>query len=165
MADPSFDVVSEVNLQEVANAVQQAQKEVAQRYDLKGTAAAISLDEKEKTIDLSADDDFGLKAVNDVLQNKLIKRSVALKSLSYGVVEPATKGTVRQKVTIQQGIPTEKAKEIVKAIKDAKLKVQAAIQSDQVRVSGKKRDDLQAAIALLKTKDFGLPLQFSNYRN
>ena len=165
MADPSFDVVSEVNLQEVANAVQQAQKEVAQRYDLKGTAAAISLDEKEKTIDLSADDDFGLKAVNDVLQNKLIKRSVALKSLSYGVVEPATKGTVRQKVTIQQGIPTEKAKEIVKAIKDAKLKVQAAIQSDQVRVSGKKRDDLQAAIALLKAKDFGLPLQFSNYRN
>ena len=165
MADPSFDVVSEVNLQEVANAVQQAQKEVAQRYDLKGTAAAISLDEKEKTIDLSADDDFGLKAVNDVLQNKLIKRSVALKSLSYGVVEPATKGTVRQKVTIQQGIPTEKAKEIVKAIKDAKLKVQAAIQSDQVRVSGKKRDDLQTAIALLKSKDFGLPLQFSNYRN
>ena len=165
MADPSFDVVSEVNMQEVVNAVQQAQKEVAQRYDLKGTAAAISLDEKEKTLEFAADDDFGLKAVNDVLQNKLIKRNVALKSLSYGVVEPATKGTVRQKVTIQQGIPTEKAKEIVKAIKDAKLKVQAAIQSDQVRVSGKKRDDLQAAIALLKAKDFGLPLQFSNYRN
>lgn len=165
MADPSFDVVSEVNLQEVVNAVQQAQKEVAQRYDLKGTAAAIELDEKEKTIDLAADDDFGLKAVNDVLQNKLIKRNVALKSLSYGTVEPATKGTVRQKVTIQQGIPTEKAKEIVKAIKDAKLKVQAAIQSDQVRVSGKKRDDLQAAIALLKAGDFGLPLQFTNYRN
>ena len=165
MADPSFDVVSEVNLQEVVNAVQQAQKEVAQRYDLKGTAAAILLDEKEKTIDLAADDDFGLKAVNDVLQNKLIKRNVALKSLSYGTVEPATKGTVRQKVTIQQGIPIEKAKEIVKAIKDAKLKVQAAIQSDQVRVSGKKRDDLQGVIALLKSSDFGLPLQFTNYRN
>ena len=165
MADPSFDVVSEVNLQEVVNAVQQAQKEVAQRYDLKGTAAAIELDEKEKTIDLAADDEFGLKAVNDVLQNKLIKRSVALKSLSYGVIEPATKGTVRQKVTIQQGIPIEKAKEIVKAIKDAKLKVQAAIQSDQVRVSGKKRDDLQGVIALLKSSDFGLPLQFTNYRN
>jgi len=165
MADPSFDVVSEVNLAEVVNAVQQAQKEVVQRFDLKGTTAAISLDEKEKTIELAADDDFGLKAVNDILQNKLIKRSVALKSLSYGTVEPAAKGTVRQKVTIQQGIPTEKAKEIVKAIKDAKLKVQAAIQSDQVRVSGKKRDDLQAAIALLKSKDFGLPLQFSNYRN
>lgn len=165
MADPSFDVVSEVNLPEVVNAVQQARKEVAQRYDLKGTAAAVEMDEKERTILLAANDDFGLKAVNDVLQTKLVKRNVALKSLQYGVVEPAAKGAVRQTVTIQQGIPTEKAKEIVKAIKDAKLKVQAAIQSDQVRVTGKKRDDLQAVITLLRAKDFGLPIQFTNYRN
>lgn len=165
MADPSFDVVSEVSMPEVINAVAQAQKEVVQRFDLKGTAAGIELKEKEKQLVLTANDDFGLKAVNDVLQNKLIKRNVALKSLVYGAVEPAAKGTVRQVVTIQQGIETEKAKEIVKAIKDAKLKVQAAIQGEQVRVTGKKRDDLQAVIALLKGKDFGLPLQFSNYRN
>lgn len=165
MADPSFDVVSEVSMPEVVNAVAQAQKEVVQRFDLKGTAAGIELKEKEKQIVLTANDDFGLKAVNDVLQNKLIKRNVALKSLVYGTVEAAAKGTVRQVVTIQQGIETEKAKEIVKAIKDAKLKVQAAIQGEQVRVTGKKRDDLQAVIALLKGKDFGLPLQFTNYRN
>lgn len=165
MADPSFDIVSEVSMPEVVNAVAQAQKEVVQRFDLKGTAAGIELKEKEKQLVLTANDDFGLKAVNDVLQNKLIKRNVALKSLVYGNVEPATKGTVRQVVTIQQGIETEKAKEIVKAIKDAKLKVQAAIQGEQVRVTGKKRDDLQSVIALLKGKDFGLPLQFTNYRN
>ena len=150
---------------EVVNAVAQAQKEVAQRFDLKGTAAGIELKEKEKQLVLTANDDFGLKAVNDVLQGKLIKRNVHLKSLVYGTVEQAAKGTVRQVVTIQQGIETEKAKEIVRAIKDAKLKVQAAIQGEQVRVSGKKRDDLQSVIALLKDKDFGLPLQFSNYRN
>ena len=165
MADPSFDIVSEVSMPEVANAVAQAQKEIGQRFDLKGTAAGLELKEKEKQLVLTADDDFGLKAVNDVLQGKLVKRNVPLKSFVYGKPEPAAKGTARQVVTIQQGIETEKEKEIVKAIKDAKLKVQAAIQGDQVRVTGKKRDDLQAVIALLKQKDFGLPLQFSNYRN
>jgi len=165
MADPSFDVVSEVNMAEVVNAVAQAHKEIVQRFDLKGTAAGITLNEKDRTLVFTADDEFGLKAVNDVLQGKLVKRGVDLKALSYGTPEPAAKGTVKQTVTVQHGIPTEKAKEIVKAIKDKKLKVQAAIQADQVRVSGKKRDDLQAVIALLKQADFGLPLQFTNYRN
>lgn len=165
MADPSFDVVSEVALPEVVNAVAQAQKEIVQRFDLKGTAAGLELKEKERELVLTANDDFGLKAVNDILQGKLIKRNVHLKSLVYGTVEPATKGTVRQVVKIQQGIETEKAKEIVRAIKDAKMKVQAAIQGEQVRVSGKKRDDLQAVMSLLREKDFGLPLQFTNYRN
>lgn len=162
MADPSFDVVSEVALPEVANAVAQAQKEVGQRFDLKGTAAGI--EQKEAVLVLTANDEFGLKAVNDVLQNKLVKRGVSLKALDYGKVEPAAKATVRQEVKIVNGIAIEKAKEIVKAIKDAKLKVQAAIQGEQVRVSGKKKDDLQGAIALLKSKDFGIPLQFTNYR-
>lgn len=165
MADPSFDVVSEVNLAEVSNAVAQAQKEIAQRFDLKGTAAGIELNEKEKLLTLTADDEFGLKAVNDVLQGKLVKRGVALKSLEYGKVEPGHKGSARQEVKIVQGIASEKAKEIVKAVKDRKLKVQVAIQGDQVRVTGKKRDDLQSVIALLKGMDFGIPLQFTNYRN
>jgi uncharacterized protein YajQ (UPF0234 family) len=164
MSDPSFDVVSEVSLPEVVNAVAQAQKEIVQRFDLKGTAAGIELKEKEQLLILAANDDFGLKAVNDLLQNKLVKRNVPLKALEYGTVEPATKGTVRQTVKIRNGIETEKAKEIVRAIKDAKLKVQAAIQEKQVRVSGKKKDDLQAAIGLLKGKDFGIPIQFTNYR-
>ncbi len=165
MSEPSFDVVSEISLPEVSNAFAQAQKEIAQRFDLKGTAAALEFDEKEKTLTLTADGDFGLKAVNDILQNKLVKRGVPLKSLLYEKVEPATKGTVRQLVKLQQGIDSEKAKQIVKAIKDAKLKVQAAIQGDKVRVTGKKRDDLQAVIALLRDQDFGLPLQFTNYRS
>ena len=137
MADPSFDVVSEVNQPEVQNAVQQAHKEIVNRFDLKGTAAGV--EQKELELTLTADDEFGLKAVNDILQNKLVKRSVPLKALDYGPIEPATKGTVRQVVKIQNGLTTEKAKEIVKAIKDAKLKVQAAIQSEQVRVTGKKK--------------------------
>jgi uncharacterized protein YajQ (UPF0234 family) len=154
--------VSQVNLPEVANAVAQAHKEIAQRFDLKGTAASLTLTDTELT--LTANDEFGLKAVNDILQGKLVKRGVPLKALDYGKIEPAAKGTVRQAVNVRQGIATEKAKEIVKAIKDAKLKVQAAIQGDQVRVSGKKKDDLQAAIALLRAADFGIPLQFTNYR-
>jgi len=162
MSDPSFDVVSQVNLPEVGNAVAQAQKEIAQRFDLKGTAAGLTISGTELT--LTANDEFGLKAVNDLLQNKLVKRNVPLKALSYGTIEPAAKATVRQVVTIQQGIATEKAKEIVKAIKDAKLKVQAAIQGDQVRVTGKKKDDLQSVISLLRAGDFGLPLQFTNFR-
>ena len=141
MADPTFDVVSEVNLPEVANAVAQAQKEIAQRYDLKGSAAGI--EQKDKELTLTANDEFGLKAVTDILQTKLVKRGVSLKSLDYGTIEPATKGTVRQVVTIRQGIASEKAREIVKAIKDSKLKVQVAIQGEQLRVSGKKKDDLQ----------------------
>lgn len=162
MADPSFDVVSEVNLPEAQNAVAQAQKEIAQRYDLKGTSAGI--EQKDRELTLTADTDFALKAVNDLLQTKLAKRGVSLKALEYGKVEPAAKGTVRQAVTIRQGIPTEKAKEIVKAVKDAKLKVQVAIQGEQLRVSGKKKDDLQAVMALLRGADFGLPLQFTNFR-
>ncbi|MBL8112809.1 MAG: YajQ family cyclic di-GMP-binding protein [Acidobacteria bacterium] len=162
MADPSFDVVSEVNQPEVQNAVQQAHKEIVNRFDLKGTAAGV--EQKELELTLTADDEFGLKAVNDILQNKLVKRSVPLKALDYGPIEPATKGTVRQVVKIQNGLTTEKAKEIVKAIKDAKLKVQAAIQSEQVRVTGKKKDDLQSVIALLRSKDFDVPLQFTNFR-
>lgn len=164
MPDPSFDVVSEVNLQEVVNAVAQAHRDITQRFDLKATAAGVTLQEKERTLTLTADDEFGLRAVDDVLKTKLVKRSVDLKALDPGPVEPAAKGTVRQVVTIRHGLATEKAKEIVKAIKDAKLKVQAAIQGDQVRVTGKKKDDLQAVIALLKSRDFGVPLQFTNYR-
>ena len=162
MPDPSFDVVSEVDLPEVANAVQQAQKELAQRYDLKGTAAAI--EHKEKELTLAADHEFGLKAVNDLLQTKLAKRGVSLKSLEYGKIEPGPKGTVKQTVAVVSGIATEKAREIVKAVKDSKLKVQVAIQGEQLRVTGKKRDDLQAVIALLRGRDFGIPLQFTNYR-
>jgi cyclic-di-GMP-binding protein len=162
MPEPSFDVVSEVNLPEVANAVQQAQKEVAQRYDLKGTAAGIEL--KELELFLTADDDFGLKAVNDILQTKLSRRGVPLKALEYGTPEPGPKGSAKQTVKIVSGIASEKAKEIVRAIKDSKMKVQVAIQGEQLRVTGKKKDDLQAAIALLKEKDFGIALQFTNYR-
>jgi uncharacterized protein YajQ (UPF0234 family) len=162
MADSTFDVVSEVSLPEVANAVAQARKETAQRYDLKGSAAGI--EQKDKELTLTADDEFGLKAVTDILQTKLVKRGVSLKSLDFGSIEPATKGTVRQVVTIRQGIASEKAKEIVKAIKDSKLKVQVAIQGEQLRVSGKKKDDLQAAISLLRGADFGIPLQFTNFR-
>ena len=162
MAEPAFDVVSEVNLPEVANAVSQARKEVAQRFDLKGTAAGI--EQKDKELTLTANDEFGLKAVTDLLQTKLAKRGVSLKALDYGTVEPASKGTVRQVVTIRQGISSEKAREIVKAVKDSKLKVQVAIQGEQLRVSGKKKDDLQAVIALLRGADFGIPLQFTNFR-
>ena len=162
MPDPSFDVVSEVNLPEVANAVQQAQKELAQRYDLKGTAAAI--EHKEKELILAADHEFGLKAVNDILQGKLAKRGVSLKALDYGKIEPGPKGSVKQTVKVVSGIATEKAREIVKAVKDSKLKVQVAIQGEQLRVTGKKKDDLQGVIALLREADFGIPLQFTNYR-
>ena len=162
MADASFDIVSEVDLPEAQNAVAQAQKEIGQRFDLKGTAAGLSLAAAELT--LTANDEFGLKAVNDILQGKLVKRGVPLKALEYGKIEPAAKGTVRQLVTIRRGIATEKAKEIVKAIKESRLKVQAAIQGDQVRVSGKKKDDLQSVISLVREADFGIPLQFTNYR-
>jgi len=160
----SFDVVSKVNLQEVANAVQQAGKEIATRFDFRGSVSKIELNEKDLNLTLTSDDAHKLKSVVDILETKLVRRGVALKALDYGKVEPAAGGTVRQVAKIQQGIPSEKAKEIVKAIKDRKLKVQASIQSEQVRVAGRAKDDLQEAIALLRARDFGLPLQFTNYR-
>jgi hypothetical protein len=162
-AENSFDIVSKIEMTEVTNAVSQAMKEIGQRFDFKGSKSSIT-QEKEALVILS-DDEFKLKSVIDILQGKLVKRGVPIKNLTYDKVEPALGGTVRQRVKLQQGIPTEKAKEIVKAIKDAKMKVQASIQADQVRVAGKSRDDLQAVIALLKGKDFGIELQFTNYRS
>jgi cyclic-di-GMP-binding protein len=162
--DFSFDVVSKVDLQEVANAVQQASKEIATRFDFRGSASKIELKDKELEVVLISDDEHKLKSVIDILETKLVRRGVAVKALDYGKVEPAAGGTVRQVAKIQQGIPSEKAKEIVKAIKDRKLKVQASIQADQVRVSGRSKDDLQNAMATVREGDFGLPLQFTNYR-
>jgi uncharacterized protein YajQ (UPF0234 family) len=159
----SFDVVSEVNMMEASNAVQQAMKEIRQRFDFKGSVSDIKLEGDVLT--LNSDDEVRLKAVIDVLTTKLVKRGVSLKALQYGKIEPAAKGTVRQVVTIQKGIPTEKAKEIVKFIKGTGIRVQAAIQENQVRVSGKNRDDLQAVIGSLKGQDFGLDLQFTNFRS
>ncbi len=160
----SFDIVSKIEIDEVRNAVNQALKEIHQRFDLKGSGSSIELDDKAAKLTLASADEWKLKAVIDILQSKLVKRGVSLKALTYGSVEPAAKGTVRQTVELQQGIPTEKAKEIVKIIKGAKLKVQAAIQEDSVRVSGKNRDDLQEVIALLKGEDLGIDMQFENYR-
>lgn len=158
----SFDVVSKTEMQEVANAIQQAQKELAQRFDFKGSKSSIELTADELV--LVSDDEGKLRSVKDIVESRLVKRKVSLKSLDYGKVEPAFTGTVRQKAKIVQGIESEKAKAIVKTIKDAKLKVQASIQSDQVRVTGRNKDDLQKAIALLRENDFGIPLQFTNYR-
>lgn len=160
---PSFDVVSEVDRQEVDNAVNQTRKEVAQRYDLKSANAEIELEKDE--IRIASSDEYTVKVVVDVLQSKFVRRGISLKALSYADIEPAGGGRAKQKITVQQGIQTEKAREIVKAIKDSKLKVQVQIQNDQVRVSGKKRDDLQQVIQLLKQQDFDLPLQFSNFRD
>lgn len=160
---PSFDIVSQVDRQEIDNAVNQARKEVVQRYDLKNSQTEMVLDEDE--IRIVSEDDFKVKAVVDVLQSKLVRRGVSLKALVYADIEPAGGGRSKQTLTVQQGIPVEKAREIVKLIKDTKLKVQAQIQADQVRISGKKRDELQAVIQLLKERDLGLPLQFINYRD
>jgi cyclic-di-GMP-binding protein len=160
----SFDVVSKVDLQEVSNAVQQASKEIGTRFDFRGSASKIEWNEKELSLTLTSDDTHKLKSVVDILETRLVKRQVAIKSLDFGKIEEAAGGTVRQIVKIQQGIPSEKAKAIVKAIKDRKLKVQASIQADQVRVAGRAKDDLQEAISLLRSGDFGLPLQFTNYR-
>lgn len=162
--DFSFDVVSKVDLQEVANAVQQAGKEIATRFDFRGSASRIDLREKELELVLVSDDEHKLKSVIDILETKLVRRGVAVKALDWGRVEPAAGGTVRQVAKIQQGIPSEKAKEIVKAIKDRKLKVQASIQADQVRVTGRSKDELQGAMSIVREGDFGLPLQFTNYR-
>jgi uncharacterized protein YajQ (UPF0234 family) len=163
-ADNSFDVVSKVDIQELNNAIQQALKEIHTRYDLKDSKSDIKLEEKDTVIVLASADDFKLKAVNDVFQGKLVKRGVSLKAMSYGAVEPAAGGTVRQKVTLQQGIAGEKAKQIVQLIKNSKMKVQASIQGDVVRISGKDRDTLQQAIALLRGQDLGVDLQFTNFR-
>jgi hypothetical protein len=165
MADNSFDIVSKLELPEVNNALQQAMKEVITRYDLKDSKSNIELHEKDLKLILSSADDFKLKAVLDILQNKLVKRQVPLKNLVYGEVQPAAGGSVRQEIKLQQGIPTEKCKEIVKLIKDSKKKAQASIQGDLVRVSGKDRDTLQEVIALVRGHDFGLDLQFINYRS
>jgi cyclic-di-GMP-binding protein len=164
MPDNSFDVVSKVEMPEVMNAVQQALKEVSQRYDLKDSKSTIELDEKEKKILLASKDEFKLKAVVDVLEGKLIRRQVPLKALTFGEVTPAAGSTVRQEITLQQGIPIEKAREIVKKIKDSKVKVQASIQGDFVRVSGRDRDVLQSVIKLLREADFGIDVQYTNYR-
>jgi uncharacterized protein YajQ (UPF0234 family) len=161
----TFDVVSKVDMAEVKNAVNQAMKEVQQRFDFKGTNSSITLDEKEHLITLATASEFTLRSLNDVLQQKLVRRGVSLKALSYGKVEPAAKDSVRQTVTLQQGIPIEKAREIVKFIKESKLRVQVSINGDFVRVGGKDRDTLQQVIALLKQKDFGIDMQFTNYRS
>ena len=161
-ADNSFDIVCKVDMQEVTNALDQTRREVDTRYDLKGSKNEIKL-EKTDLIITSADE-MKMKAVVDILQSKLHKRGVPLKALTYGDVEPAAGSTFRQKIGLQQGIPIDKAKEIVRLIKDTKLKVQASIQEDQVRVTGKSKDDLQSIMALLRGKDLGIALQFTNYR-
>jgi hypothetical protein len=162
--DFSFDVVSKVDLQEVLNAVQQASKEIATRFDFRGSKSKIEWNEKELQLTLTSDDEHKLKSVVDILETRLVKRGIAVKSLDFQKIEPAANTTVRQLVKIQQGISSEKAKEIVKAIKDQKIKVQASIQADQVRVTGRAKDDLQAVQTLLRGRDFGVPLQFTNYR-
>ncbi len=161
----SFDITSGVDLQEVDNAVNQARKEIAQRYDFKGSRAAIDLNQKENTLTLTADDDFKMNAVWEILQGRMVRRGVPTKNLTPGETERAANDTVRRVVTLQQGIPTEAAKDIVKFLKDRKLKkVQAAIQADQVRVSSPSKDELQEAMRQLREHDFGVALQFGNYR-
>jgi uncharacterized protein YajQ (UPF0234 family) len=165
MPENTFDIVSKIDLNEVLNAVQQASKEVQTRYDLKDSKSSIELNEKEHKISLASSDEYKLKAISEILGQKLVKRNVPLKGLEYGNVTPASGGSVRQEISLQQGISTEKAKDMVKLIKDSKLKVQATIQGDLVRVSGKDRDVLQQVIALLRGKDFGIDMQITNYRS
>jgi uncharacterized protein YajQ (UPF0234 family) len=162
-AENSFDIVCKIDMQEVTNALDQARREIATRYDLKGSRNEVTLDKTDVVV--TVPDDMKLKAVLDILQSKLHKRGVPLKALTYGTVEEGGGGVLRQRIGLQQGIPIEKAREIVRLIKDTKLKLQAAIQEDQVRVSGKNRDDLQQIIALLKDRDLGIALQFANYRS
>ena len=163
MPENTFDIVSKIDLQEVSNAIQQALKEVHTRFDLKDSKSGITLEGKDAIV-LQSVDEFKLKAVNDVFQQKLVKRGVPLKGLTYSTVESALGGTTRQRITMQQGIPIEKARDIVKLIKNSKKKVQASIQGDLVRVSGKDRDTLQEVIAMLRQQDFGIDMQFTNYR-
>jgi uncharacterized protein YajQ (UPF0234 family) len=163
MPDNSFDIVSKIDLQEVSNAIQQAMKEITTRFDLKDSKSSIAMEGKDAIV-LHSADEYKLKAINDIFQQKLVKRGVPLKGLIYGTIEPAAGSTAKQKITMQQGIPIEKAREIVKTVKDSKKKIQASIQGDLVRISGKDRDTLQEIIALLKQKDFGIDMQFVNYR-
>jgi uncharacterized protein YajQ (UPF0234 family) len=163
MPENTFDIVSKVDLQEVSNAIQHALKEIHTRFDLKDSKSNIELDGKDAIV-LHSIDEFKLKAVNDVFQQKLVKRGVPLKGLTYGPIDSALGGTAKQRITLQQGIPIEKAREIVKLIKNSKKKVQASIQGDLVRISGKDRDTLQEIIALLRQQDFGIDMQFTNYR-
>ncbi|HMD19631.1 MAG TPA: YajQ family cyclic di-GMP-binding protein [Alloacidobacterium sp.] len=163
-ADNSFDIVSKVDIQEVRNAIEQAIKEVRARFDLKDSHSEIKL-EGDDAIQLASADEYKLEAVKEILSHKLVKRGISLKALTYGKLEPATGSSVRQKINLQQGIPTEKAKEIVRILKDSKKKAQASIQGDTVRVSSKDRDTLQEVIALLKGKDLGIDMQFTNYRS
>ncbi len=165
MPDNSFDVVSEIDMPEVSNAIQQALKEISTRFDLKDSKCSIELKEKDKKIELASADDYKLKAITELLEGKMVKRKVPIKNLTYGTVHSSVGSSVKQEITLQQGIPIEKAKEIVKKVKDSKLKVQAAIQGDLVRVSSKDRDSLQQAIALLRGAEFGVELQFTNYRS
>lgn len=165
MPDNSFDIVSEVEMPEVVNAIQQASKEIGQRYDLKDSKSLIELSEKDKKITLHSQDDFKVKAVAEILESKLVKRKVPLKALNYGEILPTGNSRVRQDVTIQVGIPIEKARDIVKFIKDTKKKVQASIQGELVRVAAKDRDVLQEVMAALRGKDFGIDMQFINYRS
>jgi len=162
MAESSFDIVSSVDLQEVKNALAQATKEIHTRFDLKSSGSSVDLQGEE--ILITSSDEFKLKAVREVLEERLVKRSVPLKALTYGTVEQALGGTVRQRVSLQKGIPTDKAREIVKLVKGTKLKVQAAIQGDQLRVSGKNKDDLQAVMQMLRGTDLGIDMQFTNRR-
>ena len=165
MPENTFDIVSKIDLAEVNNAIQQALKEIHNRYDLKNSKSDIQLNEKDHKVVLASQDEYKLKAVNEVLQQKLVKRQVPLKGLEYGAIQPAAGASVRQEISLQQGIPIEKARAIVKTIKDSKKKVQASIQGDLVRVSGKDRDALQEIIHLLKQEDFGIDMQFTNYRS
>lgn len=160
----SFDIVSEIDMQEIDNAVNQASKEVQQRYDLKDTGSSFELNKGDKKITILSKDEYTLKTIIDVLQNKMIKRGISLKALDYANIEPASNGTVRQMVTLQSGISKENAKKIVKMIKDTKMKVQAAIQDEQVRVTGKDKDDLQEVISMLKGADLDFAVQFTNYK-
>jgi uncharacterized protein YajQ (UPF0234 family) len=164
MPDNSFDIVSKIDLAEVNNAIQQSMKEILQRYDLKNSKSDIQLIEKDHKIVLASEDEFKLKAVTDVFEQKLAKRKVPLKGLVFGPITPAAGSTVRQEISLQQGIPIEKARDIVRTIKDSKKKVQASIQGDFVRVSGRDRDSLQEVMALLRGQDFGIDMQFTNYR-
>jgi uncharacterized protein YajQ (UPF0234 family) len=163
--DNTFDVVSKIDLPEVSNAVQQALKELHQRYELKDSHSSIELNEKDHKLVLQSQDEFKLKAVLDILQQKLVKRQVPLKGLTYGTVTPSAGSSVRQEISLQQGIPIEKAREIVRIIKDSKKKVQASIQGDLVRIAGKDRDTLQEVIALLRQTDLGIDMQFTNFRS
>jgi uncharacterized protein YajQ (UPF0234 family) len=160
----SFDVVSQFDEQEVDNAVNQARKEVDQRYDFKGSNTIIDMNLKEKTITLHTSDDMKLRALHEILNGKMIKRGISLKALDYGKAEPATGGSLRQVIKLKSGLESEQAKQITKMVKDLKLKVQAAIQGEEVRITGKSKDDLQTAMQTLKAQNFDFPIQFTNYR-